>query len=485
MIIRLFVNVLSVIAFIFIIIRLFKRYSICKILLLKVKSIIGSFRDILRLIKNSNLKEIEYYRIMAENLTDMISAHKPDGECIYVSPFINEVLGYSQMEMIGTSSYDYIHPKDIEAVMKWYMNTLHNENVYKMEYRMKRKDGTYIWVETSMKRILDNNNFVKELIAVTRDISKNKEIQKEVLMSNARFSTLINSMDDVVFTIDKELNYSGLFGKWYTKIGLTEEKVVGKNIREVFPDESHKIHEESAIKALKGEHVVYNWSLIANNKYLFYQISLSPMENSKGEIIGVVAIGRDITKKVIIENELKISNEKLKKLSFLDGLTNIPNRRYFDEYIARKWENVSEASVDFSMIMIDVDYFKAFNDTYGHIKGDECLKVISKEIKNCLRKPEDLICRYGGEEFAIVLPETSAKEAEIIAHRIRSKVEGLKITNNNSPINPYITVSIGFATMKPSKNTLYKTLISNADKALYKAKEKGRNRIEIFCDAIN
>ncbi|KOA21452.1 phytochrome-like protein cph2 [Clostridium homopropionicum DSM 5847] len=482
MIIKLSVNVLSIIVFSLIIVWYFSRYSIYNRLILNCKRIIEYYRDILILIKNSNLKELRYYRIMAENLTDMISSHKPDGEYIYVSPFINEILGYTQIEMIGTSPYDYIHPKDIEAVMKWHMNTLHNENVYKMEYRMKRKDGMYVWVETSMKRILDNNNFVKELIAVTRDISKNKEIQKEVFMSNARFSTLINSMEDVVFTIDKELSYSGVFGKWYTKIGLKEEDIVGKKIREVFPDQNHRIHEESAIKALKGEHVVYNWSLIANNKYLFYQISLSPMENSKGEIIGVVAIGRDITKEVIIENELKISNEKLKRLSFLDGLTNIPNRRYFDEYMSIKWQNASGTSIDFSMIMIDVDYFKAFNDTYGHIKGDECLKIISKEIRKCLRKPGDLICRYGGEEFAIVLPETSTKDAEIVAHRIRSKVEDLKILNSNSPINPYITVSIGFATLKPNKDTLYKTLISNADRALYKAKEKGRNRIEIFCE---
>lgn len=174
---------------------------------------------------------------------------------------------------------------------------------------------------------------------------------------------------------------------------------------------------------------------------------------------------------------LQSVNEQLKRLSSLDGLTGISNRRSFDERLAEEWGRARRSVSPLSLIMLDIDFFKPYNDSYGHIGGDECLVNVANILKKTLHRPADFLARYGGEEFIVVLPETDAEGANKIAEDLRSAVESMGVPHKASSVAGHVTISLGTATMTPAEGTEPSALIEVADNALYAAKEGGRNRV--------
>ena len=175
---------------------------------------------------------------------------------------------------------------------------------------------------------------------------------------------------------------------------------------------------------------------------------------------------------------LKRKTDLLEQLSSIDGLTEIPNRRRFDEIFEKEWARAMRSQIYLSLIMIDIDYFKQFNDTYGHAKGDQCLRKVAMTLKNSVQRPADFVARYGGEEFVVLLPETEVKPAENIAEQLRSNIHDLKITHENSKVSEFVTISSGIATTIPVRDLSANKLNEMADQCLYDAKEKGRNRCQ-------
>ena len=181
-----------------------------------------------------------------------------------------------------------------------------------------------------------------------------------------------------------------------------------------------------------------------------------------------------------VKTHLKIVAQMriIERLSIIDQLTNIPNRRYFDNRIATEWKRTIREKVDISVLMIDVDHFKKFNDTYGHQQGDVVLKEVAATIKATVKRPTDIVARWGGEEFVVLLINTELEGAMIVAEQIRQGVENLKVYNINDPDVPlHVEVSIGAASMAPVAESLMEELVGDADKALYTAKETGRNKV--------
>ncbi len=171
-------------------------------------------------------------------------------------------------------------------------------------------------------------------------------------------------------------------------------------------------------------------------------------------------------------------NMKLLQLANLDGLTGLANRRYFNERYAEEWARAARNKKPVALIMLDVDRFKSFNDHYGHLGGDDCLKQIAAAIKNMMSRPGDLVARYGGEEFIVLLPDTALDGAAYLAEKIRIAVEKRAIPHEVSDISPYVTISLGVAGIIPDPGTDPNTLIELADQCLYRAKNLGRNQIQ-------
>jgi diguanylate cyclase (GGDEF)-like protein len=179
-----------------------------------------------------------------------------------------------------------------------------------------------------------------------------------------------------------------------------------------------------------------------------------------------------------LTQRLEELNQMLQRLSSLDGLTGVANRRHFDLVLKQEWRRAIRDATPLSLILIDVDFFKAYNDTYGHQMGDECLKRVADSLKGVLKRPTDLIARYGGEEFVVLLPKTDIEGASALAEEMRTAVEALRITHARSQVTDRVTISLGVATIVPNRDSSSTELITEADQALYGAKQGGRNRVK-------
>ncbi len=177
------------------------------------------------------------------------------------------------------------------------------------------------------------------------------------------------------------------------------------------------------------------------------------------------------------QRELAEANAILEKLSSLDGLTGIPNRRRFDEVLKAEWHRAMRHSTSLSLIMLDIDFFKLYNDSYGHQGGDDCLIQVARILDETANRETDIVARYGGEEFAAVLPETGSKGAYEVAEAMRSNIEKADIPHKSSKVAEYVSISVGVATWVPERDSQPEEIIELADKALYKAKESGRNQV--------
>ncbi len=169
--------------------------------------------------------------------------------------------------------------------------------------------------------------------------------------------------------------------------------------------------------------------------------------------------------------------KQLELAAFIDGLTGIPNRRQFDQAVDIEWRRANRHGSPLSLVMVDIDYFKPYNDTYGHGAGDEALRQIAKAMSQALNRSSELVARYGGEEFVLLLPEVEPDEAVKIAERVRQAVAALGLCHEESCAAPFVTVSIGGVSLVPSTNTPIAEMLTRADKQLYLAKQAGRNRV--------
>lgn len=181
----------------------------------------------------------------------------------------------------------------------------------------------------------------------------------------------------------------------------------------------------------------------------------------------------------IIENKLNYVRLSIDEISKIDFVTNLYNRRYFDKIFMEEWENHKRDNDSLAVVMADIDKFKEYNDRYGHVKGDQCLEMISAEIKKVMEETGDVASRYGGEEFICLIKNSDLKKAEYIAEKIRKSVEDLNIEHKGWAQYKIVTVSIGIAAVKPTSDLIPEKIINMADEALYRAKNSGRNKVSL------
>ena len=231
----------------------------------------------------------------------------------------------------------------------------------------------------------------------------------------------------------------------------------------------------ATIRTLKREDATRNIPVI------FITALDSPTDEEQGLNLGAVDyIAKPFHPSIVrvrVRNHLQIVHQRrlLEQLAALDGLTGIPNRRRFDESYALEWRRCQRAGQPLSLVVADVDHFKAYNDTLGHAAGDRVLQEVAAVLRQCARRPGDLAARYGGEEFVLLLPETGAQEAQMLAEELRAKLEARGLTHPASPVGASVTLSIGGASTTPMQAEADPAFFPLADAALYQAKASGRN----------
>ncbi|PKO91960.1 MAG: sensor domain-containing diguanylate cyclase [Betaproteobacteria bacterium HGW-Betaproteobacteria-1] len=218
-------------------------------------------------------------------------------------------------------------------------------------------------------------------------------------------------------------------------------------------------------------------ALTSSGDYVWIRDVVHVARKENGEVDSLIGFMFDISERKKTEQELLTLQKKLEELSFKDGLTGIANRRMFDSILETEWADARRNQSPISLIMLDIDYFKQYNDEYGHIQGDVCLTRVAGILNSASSRPRDFVARIGGEEFAIILPETDEASARKVAERCRIAIEQEKIPHAKSGVSDYLTLSMGLSTAIPGQSDTALSLVEQADKSLYQAKNQGRDRI--------
>ena len=316
----------------------------------------------------------------------------------------------------------------------------------------------------------------------------NSLVMNSLLHSSLVYLHVIDNMHDGVITIDHAGVITTVNPAAASILELKEEQIADKKLSDVFfdypeNDDFIQIILDAVYDASMSHHKICCYYTGKHHKSLFMTTSfLKVQTENEIQSIGVTVLFSDVTEFQELRNaaealeKIKELNQKLKRLSYLDELTGLPNRRFFNDVCSREWRRAIREQKQLAFIMIDADYFKEINDTLGHRVGDDCLNAVAKTLNEMCRRPDDLVARYGGDEFIAVISGADIQTVHAIADKMLKGIFSLNIENTRSPFGK-LTVSIGIAVMKPDRESDWKDLMRTADEALYRAKQNGRNQI--------
>ncbi len=329
-----------------------------------------------------------------------------------------------------------------------------------------------------------------------------KKAELELDKQERKYQTIVETVSDIIIQLDP--NGAIVFANPAVEcLGIQPQDMVGKHIQDFIQCENmysmlpQIVTKESGSRATRNLEVKLKKQSAQQNNSNYNSItvmmdakgiwdiadSLSKSPGTGSSFIGTLITARNIEDQKQIENQLRASQKKLiesnirlEMMTKIDSLTNISNRYNFDETIEVEIKRAKRNNIPISLLMMDIDFFKQFNDTYGHQAGDDCLKKVAEAFKFTLRRSADFVARYGGEEFAVILPETNENGCLRVAHDFLRNIEALKIPHEKSKASPFVTISIGGTTSK-GNGISPMGLITAADRALFESKEKGRNQV--------
>jgi diguanylate cyclase (GGDEF)-like protein/PAS domain S-box-containing protein len=293
------------------------------------------------------------------------------------------------------------------------------------------------------------------------------------------YQTLLESTKAIPWKIDWD-------SKKFVYIGPQIEELLGwtpeswMSVQD-WADRMHALDREYVVnfcvsQSMAGiDHEADYRALTKDGGYVWLRDVVHVVRKPDGSVDSLIGFMFDISERKRNEEKLLQLQKELEDLSYKDGLTGVANRRQFDATFLIEWANAQRSQLPLSLVMFDIDFFKQFNDQYGHIAGDDCLRRVGDVLKTAANRPRDFLARFGGEEFIFILPETDTDAASLIAVRAQELLADAAIEHTHSPFNQRLTVSIGVATLIPDHTDDAIQFLSSADKRLYAAKQRGRN----------
>ncbi|MFY7805747.1 MAG: diguanylate cyclase domain-containing protein [Limnoraphis robusta] len=407
-------------------------------------------------------------------------ATQSDHPIIYVNQAFERITGYSALEVRGKNCRFLQQEDRDQANLEIIRNALKNHEDCSVILRNYRQDGVLFWNEVSISPVRDDAGNFTHYIGIQTDITERKKIEEALQQSEEKFASAFRASPDPIFiTTLEEGRFLEVNESFCHVMEYQREEVIDKTVKElnVWVNSNERM---KFIKALHKSQMVRDKDFefrtkTGKIKTLLISAELIEVENKTC----ILTIVKDITERQKILAALEEANQKLQDLANIDGLTQVANRRSFDETLDREWCRATREQQPISLILCDVDYFKAYNDHYGHQAGDECLVQVAQAMAQAVKRSTDLVARYGGEEFVVILPNTDVDGAVQVAELIRDQIRQLHIPHVKSDISQYITLSLGISSQIPSCLTASNLLVNAADHALYQAKQQGRDRIII------
>ncbi len=423
------------------------------------------------------LKESEeQYRALVENASDLVFRLDDAGHFTFVNPAALRIVGYGEKELIGKHYATLIRPDMCEEAMKFFGRQFVKgiPNTYS-EYPIIVKDGREIWVGQNTQLLFQDGKVVA-FQAVARDITERKQAQEKLQKSEERYRTILEDIDEGYFEVDLAGHFTFVNDAECRDLGYSREELIGMSYRH-YSDETtkKKLYEifynvyntGTPVKRIPGQFIS------KDGRRHFNELSASLIRDAKGKPIGFRGISRDVTERRQAEEALQESEKRYQELSIVDELTQLHNSRHFYVQLKIELERSSRYELPLTLLLFDLDDFKAFNDAYGHVEGDRVLSRLGQVVKRCLRET-DSAYRYGGEEFTILLPMTISADGAFTAERIRTELR--KETFSPAPGRAvHVTVSIGLGQYKPQEDM--KVFVHRVDQLMYQGKKNGKNRI--------
>jgi diguanylate cyclase (GGDEF)-like protein/PAS domain S-box-containing protein len=303
----------------------------------------------------------------------------------------------------------------------------------------------------------------------------------EMEADHAVYKTLLESTKAIPWKIDwKNMTFAYIGPQIESLLGWSPSSWVSVDdwVERMHPDDRERVVNFCVSQSQAGvDHEADYRALTKDGDYVWIR-DVVHVVRINGEVDSLIGFMFDISERKKSEQELVRLHRELEELSFKDDLTDIPNRRMFNTVMEREWARARREHQPLSLILMDIDYFKQYNDRYGHLQGDECLKRVAQALSAAAIRSTDFVARFGGEEFVLVLPNTDAKSVAILAEKCLALVRELQIPHDKSEVSRVLTVSLGVGTMVPSLDVEPIEFIERVDRLLYRAKQNGRNRIE-------
>ena len=300
-------------------------------------------------------------------------------------------------------------------------------------------------------------------------------------LGEAFYQTLLESTRAIPWCIDwKTLAFTYIGPQIEVLLGWPQDswKSVNDWAERMHPDDRDWAVDYCVSQSKAGtDHEADYRALTRDGQYVWVRDVVHVIRNERGEVESLVGFMFDITERKKVDEKLSELQKELEELSFKDGLTGVGNRRMLDSVLELEWSNARRDRQPISIIMFDIDYFKQYNDSYGHLQGDECLRQVAKTLSKGATRARDFFARYGGEEFMLVLPETDNESAIKVAERCQQLIFKAQIPHAYSPAGQLVTLSMGLATATPAQRDSMQSLIKTADSRLYRAKQSGRNSL--------
>ncbi|WP_147535531.1 sensor domain-containing diguanylate cyclase [Bacillus marasmi] len=347
-----------------------------------------------------------------------------------------------------------------------------------------------VWISHDHLKLTDTHSLIFQMVlfAIYFPIfwmlgkmhDKNKYQTKQLEANKKRFQTIFEKAGIGVSLIDENGRPVMVNPKLLEMLGYSEEELTSLTLNDISVPDDAKVNYDLLHQLVNQEIDSYTLEkryIRKDGQIVWGEVTSSLFPNNEGDLTYVIGMVNDITERKETEQKLIELNQELEYRSNRDGLTGIANRRSFDEQLLIELKIAKKFKQSLSLILIDIDFFKKYNDTYGHINGDNCLKSVAKVLCGITELPICLPARYGGEEFAIIVPNSNMKDAVIIGEKVRALVEELELPHIQSDISPFVTISVGIATIVPDVHSTPEDIIHQADQALYQAKLNGRNQI--------
>ena len=430
---------------------------------------------------------VSSHSLVTENSRDVIMISDFAGNRKFVSSAMESVTGWKPEELAKYQTIELVHPADRSKAAAAVRAIRSGSEGAMLEIRFRKSNGEYIWAEASLRVVRDKTTGSPSgILNIVRDISGRKQSEQ----SREFHNSLVRAIHEVslagILVVNEEGNVVSINRRFaevwgvstletpvnlHDRVGASDEQLLAecvhltrdpeeflKRVQELYanPDENDHCEIE-----LKDGRILERYS--------------TGLRSEGGQYLGRVWFLTDVTERKQAEQKLQDAYQMVEALSATDPMTGLANRRRFDDYLGLEWRRAMREGKPVSLLLVDVDHFKSYNDTYGHLRGDSCLKKVAESALGAVRRPGDLVARFGGDEFTAILADTGSEGALRVAKEICESIRKCNLPHKGNAKGS-VTVSVGCGTMMPRPGQVATALIDLADHALYSAKRAGRDQ---------